>query len=115
MFPTKEVFDTEMEKIETKAIPWRDLKVDEIYRIDEKREVPNTKFGRAFILTVSNADGNSIQVWATSLIAKTLMPDGKEEMKLPCFIRPRGLKVCMKDANRSYQSFRFLSAEAMNC
>ena len=78
MFPTKEVFDKEMEKIEEKTIPWKDLKVDETYRIDEKREVPNSKFGRAFILTVSNADGNSIQVWATSLIAKTLMPVGKE-------------------------------------
>ena len=54
------------------------MKVDEIYRIDEKREVPNSKFGRAFILTVSNADGNSIQVWANSLIAKKLLPDGKE-------------------------------------
>ena len=62
MFPTKEAFDKEMEKIEVKAIPWRDLKVDEIYRIEEKREVPNGKFGRAFILTVSNADGNSFQV-----------------------------------------------------
>ena len=110
MFPSKEAFDKEMEKIEAKAIPWRDLKVDEIYRIDEKREVPNTKFGRAFILPVSNADGNSIQVWATSLIAKKLMPDGEEEMKLPCFIRPRGKKVCMKDANRSYQAFQLLPA-----
>ena len=110
MFPTKEVFDKEMEKIEVKAIPWRELKVDEIYRIEEKSEVPNGKFGRAFILTVSNADGNSFQVWATSLIAKTLMPGGKEEMKLPCFIRPRGKKVCMKDANRSYQAFQLLPA-----
>ena len=109
MFPSKDAFDKEMEKIEAKAIPWRDLKVD------EKREVPNGKFGRAFILTVSNADGKNIQVWATSLIAKKLMPDGKEEMKLPCFIRPRGLKVCMKDANCSYQAFKLLSAEAMNC
>ena len=67
---------------------------NEIYRIKEKREVPNGKFGRDFILSVSNADGNSIQVWATSLIAKKQMPDGKEEMKLPCFIRSRGLKVC---------------------
>ena len=91
------------------------MKVDEIYRIDEKREMSNSKFGRAFILTVSNADGNSIQVWATSLIAKTLMPDGEEEMKLPCFIRPRGKKVCMKDANRSYQAFQLLSSEAINC
>ena len=39
MFPTKEAFDKEMEKIEAKTIPWKDLKVDEIYRIDEKREV----------------------------------------------------------------------------
>ena len=111
MFQTKEAFDKDMEKIEAKAIPWKDLKVDEIYRIDEKREVSNSKFRRAFILTVSNADGNSIQVWATSLIAKTLMPDGKEEMKLPCFIRPRGLKVCMKDATRSYQAFQLLPAQ----
>ena len=115
MFPSKEAFDKEMEKIEAKAIPWRDLKVDEIYRIVEKREVPNSNFGRVFILTISNADGNSIQVWATSLIAKKLMPVGKEEMKLPCFIRPRSLKLCMKDANRSYQAFQLLSAEAMNC
>ena len=115
MFPSKDAFDKEMEKIEAKVIPWRDLKVDEIYRIDEKREVPNGKFGRAFILCISNADGNSIQVWATSLITKKLMPDGKEEIKLPCFIRPRGLKVYMKDANRSYQAFQVLSAEAMNC
>ena len=110
MFPTKEVFDKEMEKIEVKAIPWRELKVDEIYRIEEKREVPNTKFGRAFILTVSDVDGNSIQVWATSLIAKKLIPDGKET-KLPCFIRPRGLKVCKTDANRSYQAFQLLPAQ----
>ena len=115
MFPSKDAFDKEMEKIEAKAIPWRDLKVDEIYRSDEKREVPNSKFGRAFILTVSNADGNSIQVWATSLIAKKLMPDGKEERKLPCFIRPRGLKVYMNDAYHSYQAFQLLSAEAMYC
>ena len=115
MFPSKDAFDKEMEKIEAKAIPWRDLKVDEIYRSDEKREVPNAKFGRTYILTVSNADGNTIQVWATSLIVKELMPDRKEEMKLPCFIRPRGLKVCMKDENRSYQAFQLLSAEAMNC
>ena len=78
MFPSKDAFDKEMEKIEAKAIPWRDLKVDEIYRIDEKREVPDSKYRRTFILTVSNTDGNSIQVWATSLIAKKLMPDGKE-------------------------------------
>ena len=101
MFPTKEAFDKEMEKMEVNAIPWRDLKVDEIYRIEEKREVLNGKFGRAFILRVSNADGNIIQVWATQLIAKRLMPVGKKEMKLPCFVRPRGLKVCKTDANRS--------------
>ena len=58
MFQTKEAFDNEIEKIEAKAIPWRDLKVDEIYRIDEKTEVPNGKFGRASILSVSNTDGN---------------------------------------------------------
>ena len=111
MFQTKEAFDKEMEKIEAKTIPWKDLKVDEIYRIDEKREVPNSKFERAYILTISNANANSIQVWATSLIAKTLMPVGKEEMKLPCFIRPRGLKVCLKYANRSYQAFLLLPAQ----
>ena len=115
MFPTKEAFDKEIEKIEAIAVPWRDLKVDEIYRIEEKREVPNGKIGSAYILRVSNADGNRIQVWATSLIAKRLMPVGKEEMKLPCFIRPRGLKVCKTDTNRSYQAFQLLSAEAMNC
>ena len=110
MFPTKEVFDKEMEKIEAKAIPWKEFKVDEIYRIEEKREVLTGKFGRGFILRVSNVDGNSIQVWATSLIAKEL-----EEKKLPIFIRPRGLKVCKKDKNRSYQGFQLLSAEAINC
>ena len=110
MFPTKEAFDKEMEKIEAKAIPWRDLKVDEIYRIDEKREMPNGKFGRAFILRVSNADGNSIQVWATSLIAKRM-----EDMKLPCFIRPRGLKVCKTDPSRSFQAFQLLSAGDFKC
>ena len=114
VFPSKDAFEKEMEKIEAKAIPWGELKVDEIYRIEENWKVPNGMFGRAFILSVSNADGNSIQVWATSLIAKRLMPVGKEEMKLPCFIRLRGLKVCKTDANRSYQAFQFLSAEAMN-
>ena len=43
MFPTKEAFDKEMEKMEVNAIPWRDLKVDEIYRIEEKREVLTRK------------------------------------------------------------------------
>ena len=64
MFPIKAAFDKEMEKIEAKAILWRDLKVDEIYRIEEKREVPNmhnncasptpmetaSKFGRLHLL-----------------------------------------------------------------
>ena len=113
MFPIKEAFDKEMEKIEAKVIPWRDMKVDEIYRIEEKREVPNGNFGRVFIMRVSKADGNSIQVWAPQLISKRLMLVGKEEMKLPCFIRLRGLKVCKTDANRSYQTFQLLSAEVL--
>ena len=40
MFPNNEAFDKEMEKIAAKTIPWKDLKVDKIYRINEKREVP---------------------------------------------------------------------------
>ena len=110
MFPTKEVFDKEMEKIEAKAIPWKELKVDEIYRIEEKMEVLTGKFGPAFILRVSNDNGDSLKVWATSVIARDL-----DTKKLPIFIRPRGLKVCKKDKNRSYQAFQLLSAEAINC
>ena len=103
MFPTKEVFDKEMEKIEAKAISWKELKVNEIYRIEDKREVLTGKFGPALILRVSNVDGDTIKVWATSVIAREL-----ENKKLPCFIRPRGLKVCVKDKNRSYQAFQLL-------
>ena len=115
MFPTKEVFDKEMEKIEADAIPWRDLQIDAIYRIEGKSEVPAGKFGRGLILNVKDVDGNSIRVWATSLIVKRLMPIGEEEMKLPCFIRPRGMRKCKGDANRSYQAFQLLPAESMKC
>ena len=115
MFPTKEAFNKQIEKKTMKAISWRDLEVDVIYKIEEKREVLNTKYGSALILHISNVNGNSIQVWATKLIAKTLMPDGKEEMKLPCFIRPLGPKTCKMDKSRSYYDFQILSAEAVNC
>ena len=115
MFPTKEAFDKQIEKMKVKAIPWKDLEVGVIFKIEDKREVPNGKFGSALILGISNAEGNRIQVWATQVIAKTLMPDGKEEIMLPCFIRPLGLKTCKMDANRSYHNFQLLSAEAMNC
>ena len=90
MFPTKEAFEKQVEKMETtNAKLWRELKVNEIYRIDAKRMIPKTgKFGGGLILHISNADGNSEHVWATQLIAKRLLTDGEEKITLQCFIRP---------------------------
>ena len=117
MFPTKEAFDKQIEKNPPfrKAISWNELKVNEIYKIEEKKVIPNGKFGPGLILRVSNIDGNSMHVWATQLISQRLLADGEEKVMLPCFIRPLGLRPSKKDSKRSYQAFQLLSAEELNC
>ena len=109
MFPTKEAFDKHVEKPFTKAEPWASLKVNEIYRIDEKKIIPNTKFGEGLILRLADEDGNTSNVWATRIIAHRLL-DGHGE-KLPCFIRPLGLKQCTRDTSRSYHHFQLVRGD----
>jgi hypothetical protein len=119
MFPSRDAFDQQMEKVEayTKAIAWSQLAINEIYKIEDKRIILKTKFGKGMILRVSNVDGNTYHVWSPNLLSQKLLEEGEDKkkvVKFPCFIRPLGLKQCKNDTSRSYQAFQLLSAAELN-
>ncbi len=125
-FPTAQKFAEQLKKKNDeeekrmKTLPWRDLVVNDIYRIIGMKEIADCgQFGGdATTLQMTTSTGLTISVWATSLIAKDLRGDGwksKGKMNFPCYIQPLGLKNCKKDPQRQYHAFKILTAEEMEC
>jgi hypothetical protein len=125
-FPTAQKFaeqlkkksDEDEKRMET--LPWRELTVKDIYRIDSMKEIADCgKFGDiGVVLQMTTAAGLTINVWAASLVAKELRGDGwKKEgrMDFPCYVQPLGMKNCKKDPQRQYHAFQLLTAEEMDC
>ncbi len=111
MFPTLEVFDKQAEQRRKEfgdAIPWRQLPLAIIYRIDSVKNVAKTKFGDAAILNVSTEDGRVQKVWATTLLKNDL-----QQKKLPVFVKPLGLRVCKTDSTRFYQAYVLMTSKEL--
>ena len=104
-FPTMREFEQKVYEKAENAMPWKNVKVFEIYRIDEVMEVKTSKFGDAAILRMVKRDQSRVNVWATGLLKKALV--GKT---LPCFIMPMGIRKCKNDDQRTYHAFELLSA-----
>ncbi len=100
-----------------KAVYWRDLKVNDIYRIDDMIEIVdcNQFDGNSMMLKMTTGAGLTINVWATSIVAKELRGDGWRgvKVKFPCYVKPLGLKTSKKDTQ--YHAFQLLSEVEMNC
>lgn len=124
-FPTAQKFAEQLKKKNDeedkrkKTLPWRDLTVKEFYRIDSMKEIANCgQFGgNAMTLEMTTAAGLTINVWATSVIAKELRGDGWREGKMdfPCYIQPLGIKMSKKDPQRQYHAFQLLTGTEMDC
>jgi hypothetical protein len=122
VFPTVEKFNAqavkkkESQRALTRIMTWKELTVNEIYRIDAMRIVPDGMYGDSTVLTIATATGKILQVWATTLIVKELSGDGwnKEAMQLPCYIQPLGWKKSKKDSSRQYHDFQILTAADMD-
>ena len=110
MFPTAEKFEKVFAEKMNKgnAIPWRDLPVNNVYKVEAIQKVTNTKFGDAAILQLRTIDGVEIEVWATQLLANEL-----NEMNLPCFVKPCGLRESKRNVGRSYQSYKLLTDDEL--
>ena len=105
-FPTMKEFEQKVYEKAGNAIPWKNVEVFEIYRIDEVMEVKTSKFGDAAILRIVKRDQSRVNVWAPGLLKKSLL--GKT---LPCFIMPMGIRKFKNDDQRTYHAFELLSAE----
>ena len=112
MFPTVEQFEkavAEKKKMGFgNAVAWRELSIDSVYKIESTRTVPNAQCGDATILQMRTNDGTEIAVWATRLLA-----DDLKDMKLPCYVRPRGLVQSRTNANRSYHAYELLAGDVL--
>ena len=105
-FPTAKEFEQKVYEKAVNAIPWKNVEVFDIYRIDEVMEITKSKFGDVQILRMEKRDQSRVNVWAPGLLRKALV--GKT---LPCFIMPLGVKKCKNDDTRTYHAFELLSAE----
>ena len=124
-FPTAQKFSEQLKKKNDeeekrmKTLPWRDLTVNDIYRIDSMKEIADCgQFDRnSTILQMTTAAGLTINVWATSLITKELQGDGRREgeMNFPCYVQPLGMKNCKKDPQRKYHEFQLMTGAEMDC
>ena len=107
MFPMVEQFEnavTEKKKMGFgNTVAWRELSIDSVYKIESTRTVPNAQCGDATILQMRTNDGTEIAVSATRLLA-----DDLKDMKLPCYVRPRGLVQSRTNANSSYHAYELL-------
>ena len=113
MFPTVDEFGKVFAEKKKRtgfedAVPWRDLPIDNIYKVESTRKVTNTKFGDAIILQLRTIDGVEISVWATQLLANDL-----KDMNLPCFVKPCGLKRSKSNVGRSYQAYELLTIDEL--
>ena len=124
-FPTAQKFAEQLKKKNNeeekrvKTFPWRDLTVNDIYRIDSMKEIADSsQFGsNSATLQMTTTAGLAINVWATSLIIKELRGDGwrGDKMNFPCYIQPLGMKNCKKDPQRQYHAFELLTGAEMDC
>ena len=124
-FPTAQKFSEQLKKKNDeeekrmKTLPWRDLTVNDIYRIDSMKEIADCgQPGRnSTILQMTTGAGLTIKVWATSLITKELQGDGwrEGEMIFPCYVQPLGMKNCKKDPQRQYHAFQLVTGAEMDC
>ena len=105
-FPTMKEFEQKVYEKATNAIPWKNVEVFEIYRIDEVLEITKSKYGDAQILRMVKRDQSRVHVWAPGLLRNALV--GKT---LPCFIMPMGFRKCKNDDTRTYHAFELLSGE----
>ena len=113
MFPTVDTFEKVFAKKKKRmgievAVPWRDLPIDNVYKIESTRKVTNTIFGDAIILQLRTIDGVEIEVWATQLLANEL-----KDINLPCFVKPCGLRQSKSNMSRSYQSYELLTIDEL--
>ena len=124
-FPTAQKFAEQLKKKNDeeekrmKTLPWRDLTVKDIYRIDSMKEIADCgQFSRnSTTLKMTTAAGLAINVWATSLITKELQGDGRreDEMNFPCYVQPLGMKICKKDQQRQYHAYQLMTGTEMDC
>ena len=105
-FPTMKEFEQKVYEKATNAIPWKNVEVFEIYRIDEVMEVKTSKFGDAAILRMVKRDQSRVNMWAPGLFKNAMV--GKT---LPCFIMQMGIRKCKTDDKRTYHAFELLSME----
>ena len=87
------------------AIPWRDVTLNEWYRVLGTHSI-KTVHGDAKILQLQKKDGNVYRVWATQVIAQSIVMKEKEQGRLNLFIKSKGKKDCKK-SNKFYYDFRF--------
>ena len=113
MFPTVDKFEKVFAEKKKRmgiedVVPWRDLPIDNVYKVEATRKVTNTKFGDATILQLRTSDGVEIAVWVTQLLANEL-----KEMNLPCFVKPCGLRQSKSNTSRSYQAYELLTIDEL--
>ena len=112
MFPTAEKFEkvfAEKKKMNKEnVIPWRDLPINNVYKVESIRKVTNTKFGDATILQLRTIDDVELAVWATQLLENEL-----KEINLPCFVKPCGLRQSKSNMSRSYQAYELLTIDEL--
>ena len=99
-FPT----DSDFDKVEYKpATKWADLPHD-IYRIDEKRAMPESKYGESMIITLTSDSSDDVyEVWAPSRIMRALVVRPNAE-----YLRNNGMKASRTNKGNEYYSFELL-------
>ena len=104
-FPTAEQFEQNKIQTDSTILKWREVPTETIYRIDGVDKM-NTRIGEAIVVALSNKDGDSMRVFATSVLKNDLQ-DFKPEYQT-WYIRSIGKKESKRNPGQSFYHYELM-------
>ena len=108
-FITNKQFEALTAKDTTSALRWKELPLNKIYKIKERKEV-RVNDAPSMILSLVDREGFNSKVWAPNRLREQLEKD-YANAKLSLYIRSKGEKECKTNAERWYYDYDIIEAE----
>ena len=108
-FISNKQFEALAVKDTSPALKWKELPLNKIYRIEERKEV-KVNDEPAVILSLVYKQGFNIKVWAPNRLREQLNT-AYANVELSLYIRSKGEKECKTNAERWYYDYDIIEAE----